>query len=71
MNETLTNQINEAIQNQMDKALEDPLDKINNARDVKFAVGMPPVLHKTSSMKYDNYTAISEKSLVPDKMRGR
>ncbi|CAG8627324.1 11846_t:CDS:10 [Dentiscutata erythropus] len=33
--------------------------------------GMPPVLRKASSMGYDNYTAISEKSLAPGKMRGR
>ncbi|CAG8508356.1 19879_t:CDS:2, partial [Racocetra fulgida] len=33
--------------------------------------GMPPVLRKASSMGYDNYTAISEKSLTPGKMRGR
>ncbi|CAG8617646.1 1714_t:CDS:10 [Cetraspora pellucida] len=33
--------------------------------------GMPPVLRKASSMGYDNYAAISEKSLAPGKMRGR
>ncbi|CAI2184367.1 17179_t:CDS:10, partial [Funneliformis geosporum] len=49
----------------------DPTDE--NGFITLISSGMPPVMRKSSSMGYDNYSAISEKSTAPSpgKVRGR